>query len=123
MDTRLDEVRTGTGHEAMPPTLIVRVGYVEATRDDDAEKNRICPASCLPDTPTSFARMQVLGNRAAQAFTAQPDIKEWAGRTTLNPARIPPERGDDPKVVAALDRYRSHAVAGLARLAEFAAMP
>ncbi len=99
------------------------IGYVEATRDDDAEKNRICPASCLPDTPTSFARMQVLGNRATQAFTAQPDIKEWATRTTLNPGRIPPERVGDPDVDAALDRYRNHADAGFARLAEFAALP
>jgi len=97
------------------------IGYVEATRDDDAEKNRVCPPSCLPDTPTSFARMQVLGNRAAQAFTAEPDIREWANQTTLNPARIPAEKAGDPDVAAALDRYRKHAVAGFARLAEFAA--
>lgn len=98
------------------------IGYVEATRDDDAEKNRVCPASCLPDTPTSFARMQVLGNRAAQAFTAQPDIKEWANQTALNPGRIPPELAGDADVAAALNRYRNHAFAGLARLAEFAAL-
>lgn len=97
------------------------IGYVEATRDDDDEKNRVCPASCLSDTPASFARMQVMGNRAAQAFTAQPDIKEWANRTTLNPARIPSERAGDPEVAAALERLRNHAVAGFARLAEFAA--
>ena len=98
------------------------IGYVEATRDNDDEKNRVCPASCLPDTPSSFARMQVLGNRAAQAFTAEPDIKEWANQTTLNPGRIPPERAGDPDVAAALDRYRRHAVAGFARLGEFAAL-
>ena len=96
------------------------IGYVEATRDDDAEKNRVCPASCLPDTPRSFARMQVLGNRAAQAFTAQPDIKEWANQTTLNPGRIPADRAENPAVAAALERYRNHAAAGLDRLAEFA---
>lgn len=98
------------------------IGYVEATRDDDVEKNRVCPASCLPDTPPSFARMQVLGSRAAQAFTAQPDIKDWANRTTLNPGRIPPEQTGDPVVAAALERYQSHASAGLNRLTEFAAL-
>jgi len=97
------------------------IGYVEATRDSDTEKNRVCPASCLPDTPTSWARMQVLGNRAAQAFTAEPDIREWANQTTLNPARIPPGQAGDPAVAAAVERYRSHAQAGMARLAEFAA--
>jgi hypothetical protein len=99
------------------------IGYVEATRDDDDEKNRVCPASCLSDTTTSFARMQVLGNRAALAFTAQPDIREWANQTTLNPGRIPTERVGDPVIAAALQRYRNHADAGFGRLAEFAALP
>ena len=66
------------------------IGYVEATREDDAEKNRICPPSPLSDTPTDWALMQVLGGRAALAFTAEPDIKEWADRVALNPARVPP---------------------------------
>jgi hypothetical protein len=99
------------------------IGYVEATRDNDAEKNRACPPSPLPDTATSWARMQVLGNLASLAFTAQPDIREWANHTTLNPGRIPPERIGDPDIAAALERYRNHAVAGFARLAEFAALP
>ena len=28
------------------------IGYVEGTREDDAEKNRVCPPSPLSDTPT-----------------------------------------------------------------------
>jgi hypothetical protein len=99
------------------------IGYVEATRHDDAEKNRVCPASCLPDTTSSFARMQVLGHLADQAFSAHPDIREWANQTTLNPARVPPERLGDPAIAAALERYRNHAVAGFGRLAEFAGLP
>jgi hypothetical protein len=99
------------------------IGYVEATRSDDEEKNRVCPASSLPDTPTSFARMHVLGNRADQASTSQRDIREWANQTTLNPARVPPGRVGDPDVAAAFERYRTHAVAGFGRLADFAALP
>jgi len=97
-------------------------GYVEATRDDDADKNRVCPPSPLPDTPTSWARMQVVGSRAAASFMAEPDIKAWADTTTLNPVRIPPERVADPLVLAAVERYRSQVGAGLARLAEFASL-
>jgi hypothetical protein len=99
------------------------IGYVEATRVDDEEKNRVCPPSCLPDTPTSFARMHVLGNLAGQAFSSQPDVRDWANRTTLNPARIPADRASDPDVAGALLRYRDHAVAGFAKLAEFAGIP
>ena len=34
--------------------------------------------------------MNVLGTRAAMSFSAEPDIKDWADRVALNPARIPP---------------------------------
>jgi hypothetical protein len=67
--------------------------------------------------------MQVLGNLGSLAFTAQPDIRGWANQTTLNPGRIPPERVGDPVLTATLERYRIHAAAGFARLAEFAALP
>lgn len=112
---RLQPVRSG-----FPCFGAAIIGYVEATRDTDEEKNRVCPSSCLPDTPTSWARMQVLGNRASRAFTAEPDVREWANSTTLNPGRIPPERLGDPLVTAALERYRAHAEAGMTRLTEFA---
>ena len=98
------------------------IGYVEATRHTDDEKNLVCPSSSLPDTTTSWARMQVLGSRAAQAFGAQPDVKTWANQTTLNPGRIPAERVDDPLVVAAQERIRTHAGAAMTRLTEFAGL-
>ena len=98
------------------------IGYLEATRHDDEEKNRLCPPSTLPDTPTSWARMQVLGSRASQAFGSEPDVREWSNATSLNPARITPQQMDDPDVVAALERYRSALGAGLAKLGEFAGL-
>ena len=95
-------------------------GYVEATRDDDAEKNRLCPPSPLSDSLPGWARMQVLGARASAAFTSDAEIKQWADRTTLNPARTPPESADRPELVAALDRLKAAAGPGLTRLAELA---
>jgi hypothetical protein len=97
-------------------------GYVEATRDDDDVKNRLCPPSPYSNTPEDWARMQVLGARASTAFSAEPDIRAWANRTTLNPARIPPERADDPISSEAVKRYASHVEAGLSRLAALARM-
>jgi hypothetical protein len=98
-------------------------GYVEATRDDDEEKNRLCPPSPYSDTPADWGRMQVMGYRATVAFGAESDIRAWSDRVTLNPARIPPERRGDPAVVAALDRFGAHVGAGMARMAEMAGMP
>ncbi len=97
-------------------------GFVEAIIDDDAEKNRVCPPSPFSDTAMDWAAMQVLGGRASMAFSAHPDIKAWAGRTVLNPARIPPERQGDGDVVAATGRFTAFVGPGLARLAELAAL-
>jgi hypothetical protein len=95
------------------------VGYVEATRRDDAEKNRLCPPSLYGNTLADWARMNLLGTRATQTFSAEPDIKAWADGVAINPARVP--AGYPPS--AALDAVRERlaaatppGLAGLARL-------
>ncbi len=96
------------------------VGYVEATRNDDAEKNRVCMPSPLSNTPTDWAAMQVLGGRASLAFGAEPDIKEWADSVALNPARVPPGRTADSGLGAVAERFRVAVGPGMAALTEFA---
>lgn len=95
-------------------------GYVEATRDDDADKNQVCPPSPLSNTLTGWLRMQVLGARASGAFGAEPDIKAWADRAVLNPARVPPDATSRPEVTAARERLGRSVEPGLARMAELA---
>ena len=98
-------------------------GFVEATVDDDAEKNRLCPPSPLPDTPADWALMQVLGGRAAASFGADPAIKAWADGVALNPARTPPDLVATEPLGSAVGRLKEHAPAGFAgmeRLAAFA---
>ena len=97
-------------------------GYVEATRDDDEEKNRLCPPCPLPNTPADWARMQVLGTRASMSFGSEPDIKAWTDRVALNPARIASGPEGDVDLTAAAERFRSYVAAGLARLADLAGM-
>jgi len=98
------------------------IGYVEATREGDAEKNRVCRPSPLSNTPTDWALMQVLGGRASRAFTAEPDIKEWIDGVALNPARIPPGRAVDADVAAVEERLRTASGSGTAALAELAGL-
>lgn len=97
-------------------------GYVEATREADEEKNRICRPSPYSNTPADWAAMQVIGGDASLALAKEDDIRRWANGTTLNPSRIPAERADDPAVTAAVRRLREHIGAGRQRLAELAAM-
>ena len=93
-------------------------GYVEATREHDAEKNRLCPSTPYADTLAGWAAMNALGARATQSFNAEPDIKAWADRVTLNPARIPPGHPSSADLDDALERLQRHAGPGLARLTE-----
>lgn len=96
-------------------------GHVEATRDDDAEKNRICRPSPYSNTPADWTVMQTVGGDASLAMSKESDLRVWSNSTTLNPARIPPDRADDPAVIAASTRFKESIGAGRARLAEFAA--
>ncbi|MCB0866021.1 MAG: hypothetical protein KDB58_09930 [Solirubrobacterales bacterium] len=98
------------------------IGYAEATRDTDEDKNRVCHPSPLSDTPADWMVMQVIGGRAAQAFNAEPDIREWAGGVALNPSRIPPERAGDADVTEADQRFRATVEGGIEAMAALAGM-
>jgi hypothetical protein len=118
-----DMIRLQTIRAGFPCFNAALTGYVEATRDDDRERNRLCPPNTLPDNPANWARMQVRGTLASRAFGAEPDIADWANGCALNPARIEPARRDEPGVKAATARLGDVAGAGLTRLAELAGEP
>ncbi|WP_218712080.1 NAD(P)-binding protein [Arthrobacter sp. BF1] len=94
-------------------------GYVEATRSDDAEKNRLCPPTPYPNTLADWALMTLRGAIAGMAFGSEPDIKAWADDVAINPARLPPEldrTADLQDVLARLKVQVPRGLEGLARL-------
>ena len=109
----LQPIRTG-----FPCFGAALVGYVEATRDDDEEKNRLCPPSLYGNSMTEWARMNVLGTRAAMSFLAEPDIREWSDGVALNPARVPPAYAGSAALDEARARLAAYTRPALARLAE-----
>ncbi|MDZ7674576.1 MAG: hypothetical protein U5K30_05860 [Acidimicrobiales bacterium] len=115
-----DSIRLQTIRAGFPCFCAALAGYVEATRDDDRERNRLCPPNNLPDSPADWARMQVRGTLASRAYGAEADIAAWADDCALNPARIQPSRRDDPAVRAEATRLGDVAEPGLTRLAELA---
>jgi hypothetical protein len=118
-----DKIRIQTIRAGFPCFNAALAGYVEATRDDDRERNRLCPANTLPDSTASWARMQVLGTLASRAFGAERDIAAWANGCALNPARVEPSQQGAPAVEAARARLAASAERGLVRLAELAGEP
>ena len=92
------------------------VGHVEATRRDDAEKNRLCAPTAFGNSLRQWARMNADGARSSAVFMAEPDLADWVASTPLNPSRVAPSDAGRPEVRAALDRVREHSPAGIARL-------
>jgi hypothetical protein len=115
-----DKIRLQTIRAGFPCFNAALTGYVEATRDDDRERNRLCPPNILPDTTASWARMQVRGTIAARTYGAEPDIAAWANGCALNPARIEPAQRNAPAVRAAAARLAKHLEHGLMRMAALA---
>ena len=115
-----DAIRLQTIRVGFPCFCAALAGFVEATRDDDRERNRVCPPNTLPDTPATWAEMQVRGTLASRAYGAEPDIAAWANLCALNPARLLPAQREEPGVRAAVARLSDVAEPGLARMSELA---
>ncbi len=118
-----DRIRLQTIRAGFPCLNAALAGYIEATRDDDRERNRLAPPNLYGNRLTDWARMQVRGAQASALLGAEPDLAAWANGCALNPSRLDPSRADDPGVVAARARIADAADAGLARLAALADPP
>jgi hypothetical protein len=100
------------------------VGFVEATRDDDGDKNRLCPPIPQPSRATDWIRVLAGAFRATALHSADPDVGAWVGRSRLNLTRGVNDHLDDPRLLDALGRLASHMDAALSnadRLLEDAA--
>lgn len=111
-DITLQPVRAG-----FPCFGAALVGYVEATRSDDAAKNRVVAPSGYGNSLQQWASMNLLGTRNAQAFSAEPDVKEWVDGVALNPARVPAGHPGSPALDDARARLAEHTEPALRKLA------
>ena len=96
-------------------------GYVEAARGDDAEKNRLCPASPHPDTALDWIPVTWAAQRAEVAWSADPDLSSWLRRSRLNGSHTLRDHLDDPQMKSALTRLFANIEPALAKLETFSA--
>jgi hypothetical protein len=95
------------------------IGHLEATRDDIAQKNQLCPPNPYPTRPEEWIRMFVVSNMAQFAWTMDPAIASWMEGTRLNASRGSKARRHEPALRAALDRLKQSmgpAIQNLTRL-------
>jgi len=97
------------------------IGFVEAGRDDDVDKNRLCPpnpyASSIDDWPRMISRTW----RTEVRWLSEPDVSAWVAKRRLNLLRALPQHADEPSVQAVVKRYLTHvgaAIEGLRQLAD-----
>ena len=92
------------------------IGHVEATYQDDAEKNRICTPIPPPDQPKDWIRMMAIELSNQLVWSKNPEIRDWQFKSRLDPytRRVRSIKPAETEALAHLQRYAKH-VGGAAR--------
>ena len=108
------------------PWTAATQGAVEALRDDDAEKNRLCPPLTFTGRIENIFEMSYAGMTGLALRSAEPDLAAWNGACRLNPGRAVKDHLDDPQVQSAFATIGAHyeaAMLNVERLALVAKQP
>ncbi|MDA8139741.1 MAG: NAD(P)-dependent oxidoreductase [Desulfobacteraceae bacterium] len=95
----LQPIRAGAS-----PFAAAITAYIEATRDDINEKNKLCPPNPYMDAPADLVRVTLTGMNADYQWSKHPDITLWLQKARLNPTRGIMERMEEPGVRASITR-------------------
>ena len=95
-------------------------GFVEASRDDDADKNRLCPPSPYPSTTQDWPRIMSRTWRTEGRWLSEPDVSAWVAASRLNLLQALPDHAAEPSVQPAVKRFLTHVNAATERLKQFA---
>jgi hypothetical protein len=99
------------------------IAHVEATFDDDAEKNALCTPIVPPTLATDWLRMLDVSMKNQQRWSKHPQLQQWLAASRLNSmfhsaGRIRP---DETEKIALMQRYRQAIKPTVARLPELMA--
>ncbi len=92
------------------------VGFIEAHRDDDVEKNRLCPPNPYPSSIEDWPRMTSRTWRTEGRWLSEPDLSAWVAKSRLNLLRALPDHAQEPSVQTAVKRYLKYVRAAIERL-------
>lgn len=117
------------GHRVVPqyvrrcsPTFSAAlIAHLEATLDDEDEKNALCEPVSIPHAPLDWLRMHLETARNQARWARRPELQAWLRRSRLEAYSSMFERlrqQADPQLPALLGRLRDARAAGLARMAQ-----
>jgi hypothetical protein len=99
------------------------IGFVEAHRESDEDKNRLCPPNPYPSSLEDWPRMMSRTWRTEARWLSEPDVSAWALASRLNLLGALPDHGSDPSVQESLQRYLTNVRPAIERLAELDGSP
>jgi hypothetical protein len=97
------------------------IGFVEAHRNDDTDKNRLCPSNPYPSSIEDWPRMMSRTWRTEFRWLSEPDVSAWVAGSRLNLLQALPDHAAEPSVQVAVKRYLTRVAAAIERLKQLAA--
>lgn len=94
------------------------IGFLEAHRDDDDEKNELCPPNPYASSIDDWPRMMGRTWRTEGRWSTDPDVSAWVASSRLNLLRAIPEHAAKSSVQTAVKRYLAHVAGAIERLAQ-----
>ena len=110
----LQQIRT-----CQPAFNAALIGYVEASRHHDTEKNLLCPPNPYPDTATDWIPATCTAQRALTAWLGDAELSAWMEQARLNAARGIGAHLTDPRMKSALARMFANAEPAVTKLQAF----
>lgn len=99
------------------------VGFIEAARDDDTERNRLCPPTPQVTLALDWISMVRGILRTSVLHSTEPDVTAWSDRVRLSFTCGLSRRLDDPRLQSALARWAGVTEPALKNAEQFLAEP
>jgi hypothetical protein len=116
-----DRITVQPVRSCLPTFNAALIAFVEATRENDMEKNRLCPTNPYSDTALDWIAMSSISQQAQMTWSQEPDLLAWLERSRLDPARGINAHLADSQVQTALARYVANGEKAVERLESFLA--
>lgn len=112
----LQAVRTG-----LLPFSAALIAFVESAREDDVEKNRLCPPNPYPNAAVDWIATNAISHRVQMTWSEEPDLLAWMKRSRLHAARGINAHLAEPQTQAARARFLANLEPAVEKLESFLA--
>lgn len=92
------------------------IAFVEVHRDDDRDRNRLCPPNPYPSRIEDWPRLVSRTFRTEGRWLSEPDLSAWVAQSRLNLLRGIADHAEQASVQASIRRYLTNVGPAVERL-------